>query len=798
MTNYYKHMDQFAVRLASAVTRWRWAVLIATMALAFGIGSGARHLEFASNFRAFFSQENPELQAFEELQATYTKNDNFLFVIEPASGDAFDTDTLTAVESLTTAAWQIPFTIRVDSISNFQHTEGIDDDLIVEDLVRDADLLDAPGQRRVRDIALSEPLLKHQLITENGAVTAVNVVLQYPEKNLTEVPEAVAYARSIRQQIEAEHPQLKVYLTGMSMLNNAFSETGTADMATLVPLMFGVILLLTFAILRSASATFAATVVILLSVMVGMGGAGFLGIKLTPISASAPIVILTLAIADSIHILITLRQAMREGMQRTAALSEAMRQNFMPITITSLTTVVGFLSLNFSDSPPFWHLGNITAIGITAAWLLSLTLLPALLSILPLGFKTAEKTSNRQPAMDRLADFVISYRTRLIVLTSVFSLALMVFIPTLKLNDQWIGYFSTNIEFRNDSDQALQYFGMYPVDFSVPAAEPGGISEPEYLDYLDQFTAYLRAQPEVTHVYAFSDVMKRLNKNLHGDDESYYDIPDNRELSAQYLLLYEISLPYGLDLNDRINIDKSATRVTATLGDINSIKTKRFLKAANDWLALNAPEWMQAKPTGPQVMFTYIAERNMQNMVAGTVAAIVVISLILMLALRSFSLGLLSLIPNGLPILASFGAWALLVGEVGFSVATVASISLGIVVDDTVHFLTKYARARRERNLSAEDSVRYAFNSVGTAILVNTAILAVGFAVLIASNFKVNADMGLLTALAIVLALVLDMLLLPSLLLLGRESREGTEAITKTKLLDKPGLIDNDLVGETL
>ena len=400
--------------------------------------------------------------------------------------------------------------------------------------------------------------------------------------------------------------------------------------------------------------------------------------------------------------------------------------------------------------------------------------------------------------MDRLADFVISYRTRLIVLTSVSSLALMVFIPTLKLNDQWIGYFSTNIEFRNDSDQALQYFGMYPVDFSVPAAEPGGISEPEYLDYLDQFTAYLRAQPEVTHVYAFSDVMKRLNKNLHGDDESYYDIPDNRELSAQYLLLYEISLPYGLDLNDRINIDKSATRVTATLGDINSIKTKRFLKAANDWLALNAPEWMQAKPTGPQVMFTYIAERNMQNMVAGTVAAIVVISLILMLALRSFSLGLLSLIPNGLPILASFGAWALLVGEVGFSVATVASISLGIVVDDTVHFLTKYARARRERNLSAEDSVRYAFNSVGTAILVNTAILAVGFAVLIASNFKVNADMGLLTALAIVLALVLDMLLLPSLLLLGRESREGTEAITKTKLLDKPGLIDNDLVGETL
>jgi predicted RND superfamily exporter protein len=483
---------------------------------------------------------------------------------------------------------------------------------------------------------------------------------------------------------------------------------------------------------------------------------------------------------------------MRAGMQRTAALVETLRLNFMPVTITSLTTVVGFLALNFSDSPPFWHLGNITAIGITAAWLFSIILLPALLSILPLGFKASKTNTERESAMSRFADFVISHRRKLLVLTSVFSLALIMFIPTLKLNDQWINYFSTNIEFRNDSDEALQYLGMYPVDFSVPAAGSGGISEPEYLTYLEQFTTYLREQPEVTHVYAFSDVMKRLNKNLHGDDESYYSIPDNRELSAQYLLLYEISLPSGLDLNDRINIDKSATRVTATLGDVSSIETKRFLQAADDWLAVNAPQWMQSKPTGPQVMFTYIAERNMQNMVAGTVAAIVVISLILMLALRSFSLGLLSLIPNGLPILASFGAWALLVGEVGFSVATVASISLGIVVDDTVHFLTKYTRARRERGLSAEESIRYAFNSVGTAILVNTAILAIGFAVLLASNFKVNADMGLLTSLAIVLALVLDFLLLPSLLLLGREPK----TVTETKLLENPKLLDNNLVGE--
>jgi predicted RND superfamily exporter protein len=792
MNRYFESIDRFAVSLARGVIRWRWAVIVAVLLAALGIGSGAQHLGFASNYRVFFSQENPELQAFENLQATYTKNDNFLFVLEPADGNAFTRETLAAVESLTHEAWQIPYAIRVDSVSNFQHTEGIEDDLIVADLVSNATALDDAGLERALNIALAEPLLKDQLVSANGAATAVNVTLQYPEKSLFEVPEAVARAREIRDRIEAEYPQLAVYVTGVSMLNNAFSETGMADMGSLVPLMFGVILLLTFAIIRSAWATLATSVVILLSMTVAMGVAGFFGISLTPISASAPIVILTLAIADSIHILVSLRSAMRDGMERLAAVVEAVRLNFMPVTITSLTTVVGFASLNFSDSPPFWHLGNITAVGITAAWLLSLTLLPALVSLLPVRFKQKAVAEGHRPAMDRLADFVIANRRHLLILVSVFSLALVAFIPTLKLNDQWVNYFSENIEFRTDSDQALQYFGMYPIEFSVPAAGPGGVSEPEYLETLDEFAGFLRTQPQVTHVYAFSDVMKRLNKNLHGDDQGWYRIPDNRELSAQYLLLYEISLPYGLDLNDRINVDKSATRVTATLADVSSIETKAFLASANDWLARNAPDYMQARPTSAQVMFTYIAERNMHNMVGGTIAAVLAISLIMMLALRSVGLGLLSLVPNGLPILVTFGAWALIVGEVGFSVATVASISLGIVVDDTVHFLAKYARARRERGLDAEDSIRYAFNSVGTAIVVNTVILAVGFAVLTASNFKVNADMGLLTSLAIVLALVLDFLLLPALLLLRGSRKPADQASAVPEPLPVPGKLASD------
>ena len=772
MGTYFKALDRFAARLTRLVISRPWTVILLSLVFAAAVGSGASRLEFSTNYRVFFSDANPELQAFENLQNTYTKNDNFFFVIEPRAGEAFDVDTLAAVEDLTEEAWRIPYAIRVDSISNFQHTYAIEDDLIVEDLVTDAVARENAWLDDRRDVALAEPLLRNQILTDDAGVTAVNVILQYPERGFMEVPEAVAYARDLKAQIEADYPGLEIHLTGVSMLNNAFAETGMTDGATLMPLMFVVIFALTWFIIRSFSATFATLGVIMLSTMVGMGVAGFSGIKLTPISMSATIVILTLAVADSIHILLSLRGFMREGREKLDAIVEAVRVNFLPVSITSLTTIVGFLSLNFSDSPPYWHLGNITAVGIAAAWLFSITLLPAMLRLLPFKPRVQEGSTRSERAMDWLADAVIGNYRRMFVGAGAVALGLIAFIPTLDFNDQWVEYFDERIEFRTDSDRAMESFGLYPIEYSVPAADSGGVSEPEYLRNLEAFAEFLREQPTVTHVYSLSDIMKRLNRNMHGDDDSYYRIPDDRNLSAQYLLLYELSLPYGLDLNDRINIDKSATRVTATVAQTTTEETKAFFDAVDEWQRTNWPEYMQTKPTSAAVMFTYISERNMQNMVTGTIVAIALIAVIMMFALQSVRLGVLSLVPNGLPILTTFGAWALLIGEVGFSVATVASISLGIVVDDTVHFLSKYVRARNERNLTVEDSIRYAFHNVGMAIVVNTVILTAGFLVMTTSAFKMNVDLGLMTVLSIVFALILDFLFLPALLMLGRSKDE--------------------------
>ena len=213
---------------------------------------------------------------------------------------------------------------------------------------------------------------------------------------MTEVPEAVAAARALRADIEEKFPNIDVHLTGTSMLNNAFSESVRNDLGSLVPAMFLVVLVATMIAIRSPSATASTLVIIILSTIIAMGFAGYTGVKLTGPSPMAPVIILTLAIADSIHILISMRSAMSDGLEKRAAIIEATRINFLPVAVTSVTTMIGFLALNLSDSPPFRDLGTITAVGIFAAWFLSVTLLPALLSLSPIRVARARRRKERR------------------------------------------------------------------------------------------------------------------------------------------------------------------------------------------------------------------------------------------------------------------------------------------------------------------------------------------------------------------------------------------------------------------
>ncbi len=770
MENNNLNGNGFGGRYGEFILKYRWFVIVGLLALIALTGSGVRFIEFSTNYRVFFSEDNPQLLAFDELQNIYTNNDNIIFVIDVPDNDPFSAQSVKIISELTEKSWLIPYAIRVDGVTNFQHSEADGDDLIVADLIEDAAAIDSSGLARARRIALNEPVLKNRLISSDGKFAGINVTIQLPGKLLSEVPTTAAAALALADSIENKYPGTEIYVTGIVMINNAFVTSGQGDMMTVFPLMFLMIIFLMIILLRSFWGTMTTVLLIGFSAATAIGLAGWFGVQLTPLSAQAPTMIMTLAVADSIHLLVTMLHEMRLGRSRKEAIIESLRVNFVPIFLTSLTTVIGFLSLNFSDSPPYRDLGNITAMGVTVAFLLSITFLPAVLSLLPIRVRQQkEKKSN---IFGDLADWVIGRHRLILIGSAVVVIFAAVMVPQNKLNDEFVKFFDTTIRFRTDTDFASEHLtGMGSIEHSIGSGEEGGIAEPEYLAKLDSLAEFYKTLPGVVYVSHFGLVMKRLNMNMHGDDSAYYRIPDERNLAAQYTLLYEMSLPYGLDLNNMINVDKSSTRLTIICKTLPSAELIALSEQGEKWLNDHAPKEMFAAASSSALMFSHLSKRQVLSMINGLAIALVLITLCMVIALGSIKYGLISLIPNTVPMVLGFGAWALLVGELGMAQSSVVGMTLGIVVDDTVHFLNKYLRARRERGLSPEDSVRYAFTTVGRALFITTVVLVAGFLVLTTSTFRLNAELGQLAALTIAFALIADFLLLPALLLVLDRSK---------------------------
>ncbi|ENY3835679.1 RND family transporter [Vibrio vulnificus] len=740
-----------------------WTLIISLMAIV-ATAMGAKNLYFRGDYNIFFDGSNAQLQAFDEIQTTFAKTDNIALVLAPKSGDVFDQRTLTQIQEMTEQAWQVPYSSRVDSLANYQHTEAVDDDLLVEDLLYQSYPLTAERIAKVRAVAMSEPLLVNALVSEKGDVAVINITMQMPGVDETaEVNEVVAYVEQMLSHYRAEYPDVTIYKAGIIAMNHSFAMAAQNDSATLVPTMLLVILVFLTLMLRSFLSVLATLVVIIGAIVATLGIVGWAGMFLHVASVNVPTLIMTLAVADCVHVIASMRHFMRKGMPKSQAIHRSVTLNFVPIIITSVTTAIGFLMMNMSDSPVLRDFGNLSALGVMIACVLSVSLLPALLNLLPVRF-SAKQTAKSSDIMDKLADLVVHRRNVLLPLSIVVIAGSAALIPYNKVNDESVKYFDTSSEFRQAADFMEQRIGgMTTMSIAIKTHQSQGIASPEFLEVLGEFTRWLREQPETDHVASLSDIYKRLNKNMHGDDSAYYALPAERELAAQYLLLYEMSLPFGLDLNNQVNVDKSSVKLQLTVKNLGSVELVALEERIYQWFASHAPRY-QVVASSPSLMFAHIGETNMASMLSTLPITLILISALMIFALRSWRLGVISLVPNIAPAVIGFGLWALISGEINLGLSVVVTLTLGIVVDDAVHFLAKYQHARKEGQ-NAEQAVRYAFHTVGRALWITTVVLVAGFSVLAMSQFRLNSDMGQLSAIVIFVALVIDFVLLPSLLM---------------------------------
>lgn len=355
------------------------------------------------------------------------------------------------------------------------------------------------------------------------------------------------------------------------MMNNQFAVSGQEDGKNLTPAMIVAFLVCLAIALRSIVSAGLALLVVGSAIVVALGGLGWVGGRLNSMSVMAPLIIMTITVANVGHFLSAVRRNMVLSADRKDWARKALSENIVAITVAMLTTLAGFLALNFSISPPFQQLGNVVAAGEAAGLFFTLCLLPALVIIVPISRHTEKAFVNR--GMILLSEFVIR-KYKAILIVSALMIAILSFgISHIKLQDDFVRYFDERYELRRDMDfYEARLGGHNAFEYALPAKSESGISDPNYLANVSAFVAWLRKQPEVTFVRSITDTLARLNMNMHSDDKNFYRIPETKEKAAQYLFLYELSLPYGIDLTDQINIDCSATRVTVTMANAAHVK----------------------------------------------------------------------------------------------------------------------------------------------------------------------------------------------------------------------------------
>lgn len=822
--------------LAATLARPKW-VIAACLVLCLVCALGFLRLALTADYRVFFSEDNPQLKAFEDQETRFLKSDSAVFGIK---GDIFTVEAIQLIADITAAAEKIPYSQRVESLTNFRVASyGViakkdpDANLTPEQIAADAataaadaaflaeegeeldeeesvdgeewededweeDIPDVeygviirkllPNDTQVtpavvaklKEQALAEPAVMGQLVSTkefNHQAAVISTILQMPGEDLSrEVPEVTEAARKVLADFRprAEKLGIELYELGIIPFNQTLMETTYHDLMYLFPFSVGAMMLALLFLLHGFRPMLITGCVILASVVVAVGFACGVGLVFNTVTAVSPIIIMTLAIAHSVHLFVNFHQALNEqGTSAQHALGRALELNLQPVTLTSLTTVIGFLSLNFSDAPPFREMGNIVALGVAASWFFAIVLLPALVQVLGVGDKIKEDKPS--PMMDNLGAFVVRRRHPLLIVMLAICIPVIIMAPQNRINDVFREWFGMSNDVRQGMEFSLNHVGGLEIlHYTLDSGKKDGIKEPEYFQAVAKLETWLKEkkQKEVHHVNSYVPLLKRLNTAFNEDKPGFYKLPDSQALASNYITFYNSNQPKGHSAKTIWDNEKRSTRFSIVIKRLESAEIKRLDREILAYIKKELPALSTPGASGISMMFAELGYRNVMQMLKGTLLALLLISLILVIALKSLRIGLISMIPNLIPASLGFGVWYFLSGEINLAIATVMGMTMGIVVDDTIHFLSKYNRARHQGGLSSPDAVRYSFHQVGQALWATSIVLVGGFLVLGFSDFLPTQDIGFLTAIIIGLALFADFLLLPPLLMLIDRKRK--------------------------
>ncbi len=734
--------------------RYRFVVIITITLIVALLSLTLKNLAYEGSYKIWFDKDAKIMKDYEAFRSRFSGDDTFIVAFQDTDG-IFHKKAVKTIIHLTKEFQKIQGVRKVESLSNYQYISSEDDDVIVEDfLYGDDDFAKKKSQ------ALHDHLILDQLISKDATTTMIAISLDEAVGSDEAVNIAVFTKLQTLLKQESLTSGYRFYITGIPAVTASLVTISQSDAMVLMPLAVVVVIVLLFSIFRSVLGVLIPSVVVVLSFLSVLSIQILLGYKLNNFTVNIPSFMTAIAIADAMHLYLAWVYYKHKNYTTKEAVTYALKTNIVPMALTSFTTAVGFATLGVSTIEPIATLGIAITSGALIAFGLSITIAPAIILLAKEHSTVTKIRIVNLTHIQGYGAFIRRHDKKIVVFFSVTLLIMLFGMLDLKVDSNSIKYFTHDTLVRSGAEFVEKNLtGSMRYEVIVDAKCKEGVKDPHFLQTIQRFEKALHNTfSNVRFSTSLKDVVVRMQSVLNPDANS--SIPKDNNLVAQYLLLYSMSLPQGMELNDKIDTTQRYLRVTINTNIVNSSQDLKMIAWIQNYFATQTP--YSATVQGQTAIFAYMQSSVSDTLIASISLTLLFVTLMMLVIFKNIQMVGLFILPNVAPIIFVGGLMGYADIPVDIGIAISAAVILGIAVDDTIHFFSKYFDARKK--YSFEESIDYILSHSGHAMILTTFILSVTFGIFGVSSFVPNVHFAIVTVSALNIALVFDLVVVPALL----------------------------------
>ncbi len=758
--------------------RHRWLALLLVLGVVAALISQLPSLTMDTRNESFFKADDQVLIDYNTFRDQYGKDEFIILAIRHP--DIFGFDFLQTLQKLhQELEKKVPYLDEVTSLVNIRNTRGEGDEIIVEDFLQHWPV-NQQDLEKVRQRAEENTLYDNFVLSEDKTMTALIIkpLACNPETGILQQTEGSCRPMSNKQNREMMAAMEKVIdefrsesfpiaLSGMPVVVDYLNLTIEKDLSLIIPAMYIMIIIFLGLMFRRISGILYPLILFFLSLLSAMALMAILDIPMTNITIILPSFMLVVSISDAVHILALFYAEYQRCGDREAAIVSAMKRSGLAILMTSVTTAGGLASFAAAEIAPVADLGIVAPIGVFLALFYTVLLLPALLAIFPVKLKTTHP--RRQDILDaifkQLAAFTYNYKWAVIGFFALLTVIAASGAAQLQFSHLALRWFPQDSQIRTDTeliDKTMH--GTVSLDIVIDTGKADGLYDPEFISSLEtaveKYGSYQYEDLFVGKILDLTTILKETNRALHENKEAFYSVPKDRKLIAQELFLFQLS--GSDDLDELVDQQFRQTRLAMHLPYRDSIKFKKLVEFVEADLVKRFPD-CSITVTGVNALFIEMLNNVMVTMVRSYTLAIVLISVLMVFMLGRLRMGLLSMIPNLFPLVVVLGLMGWFDIPLDFGTILIGSISIGIIVDDTIHFLHHFS-TYYEQFHDCQTATWRTLQTAGRAMVVTSVVLMGGFLCNMFSGLTLNRYSGFLIAATVFIALITDLLLTPAIL----------------------------------